>query len=327
MSSKKTFLLKEIFSNNLNDIFSNDEISYDIIMPILNTNPFFEQNLISIYNNICVNRLLIGDAGSTDESLEVLKKFPRVEIIDHKNYKTSGVCVADLINRVKTRHFFYLHSDIYIPNSFVFDSLLKFKHEADWVEGFRDHLYILKNSPINYFTDERSYSGIQLGNTELLQKSVGIIEDGDLQRNEDIVITELVKNNGGVFIKVKDSVHIHQVMDKDGLHEPKLIDITVKKKENKEWEVNNYNIQIKGIVKHTIPKDYLINEVRMSIIALTMYNKLDVDFLKQLSIQNPSWKKYLRTIPLRYIISVFISNPKNSIKNFTSLLKLIFPIF
>lgn len=327
MKSKNNFLLKEIFNNKLNDLYLNNENGYDIVMPILNTNPLFEYNLISIYNNISVNRLLIGDAGSTDESLEVLKKFPRVEIIDHKRYKTSGICVADLINRVTTRHFFYLHSDIYIPNSDVFSILLKRKNEADWIEGFRDHLYILKNTPNNYFTDERSYSGIQLGNTELLKKSVSCIQDGDLQRNEDIVITELVKDNGGVFIKVKESVHIHQVMDKDGLHEPKLVDISVKKNENKEWEVINYKIQIKGIVKHTKPKDYLINEVRMSILALTMYNKLDIDFLKQLSIENPSWKKYLCTIPLRYIVSIFISNPKNSIKNITPLLKLLFPIF
>ena len=55
----------------------------------------FDKNLNSIYKSIPVNRLLIGDAGCTNSSIEVLGKYPRFEVYDQKEYKTFGRCFAD----------------------------------------------------------------------------------------------------------------------------------------------------------------------------------------------------------------------------------------
>jgi hypothetical protein len=330
---KEKFILYEIFSIQFLDLAITSNTRYDIVMPIFNTNSLFKQNLLSIYKYIPINRLLIGDAGCTDDSLEVLKDFPRVEIINHKHYKTSGVCVADLIKRVETKHFFYLHSDIFIQDEFVINNLLKHKGTSDWIEGYREHITIVFDDPINYYTDERSFSGIQLGEAALLKKSVEEIEDGHLQRNEDIVIAEKVKINGGKFLKVKDSVHLHQIMNKDGLHEPKFANISIKKKLNIQWEISNWQIQIKGIVLHTIPKKYLIEEVRLSIFMLVLYGALDVSFLKKISIENPNWEQYLLgkypskmlfSLVLRNLLSKDLKNLNNS--KFSLLKLLLLPI-
>ena len=270
MNNEKYKKLETIFSIEFNDLYLQGVKSYDVIIPILNTNSLFRQNLLSIYKYISVNRLIVGNAGSTDNSLAVLEDFPRVFLVDHSNYRTSGVCVADLIKRVETDHFFYIHSDVFIPNRECTSVIEGMSDQAEWLEGFREHLIIVENTPNHYFTDERSYSGVQFGKTHILQKSVSVINDGDLQRNEDIVIAELVKQNGGRFLKVRESKHIHQIMEKDGVHEPKILDIVIHKEKNFDWEVNNLKIQVRGIVKHTKPSPYLIKEVRESILGLRL---------------------------------------------------------
>ena len=265
------------------------------MIPLKNTNAFFYENLCSIYKHIPVNRLLIGDAGCNDNSLEVLTSFPRVEIFDHKEYKTSGVCVADLISKVKTKHFFYLHADVFIPNLDSVETLLEQRDEAEWLEGFRKHLVIIETIPENYYSDERSYSGVQLGLTETLKKSVDVISDGDLQRNEDIVIAELVKSNGGRFKKVKESVHIHQIMNKDNSHEPAIENVHVRRAKNAAWEMSNMTIQIRGIVMHLDPKPYLVREVHQSLAELVFSGGLRsfLNELKLMCIKRPQWKSHL----------------------------------
>ena len=287
--------IKKIIDAQFFDSYEVGKRSFDIVMPIKNTNAFFYENLCSIYKSIPVNKLLIGDAGCEDNSLDVLSSFPRVEVFDHRRFETSGVCIADLIRRVETEYFFYLHADIFIPDSKAVEVMLDQIHDAEWLEGFRSHLTIIESTPENYYTDERSYSGMQLGLSSLLKDAVDPIKDGDLQRNEDIVIAELVKGRGGRFKKIKDSIHIHQIMNKDTSHEPAIQNVEVYRNKNDKWEISNMQIQVRGIVMHTNPEPYLIREVHKSIIKLMELGALD-DFLveiKKICNLRPLWKKYL----------------------------------
>jgi hypothetical protein len=81
---------------------SNSDEAIDVIIPVYHTNELWEANLLSIYKEVPVKRLLISDGGVIDNGLEVVKKFPRVEILDHREYKTLGKCIAELIKEVKT---------------------------------------------------------------------------------------------------------------------------------------------------------------------------------------------------------------------------------
>jgi hypothetical protein len=276
----------------------------------LNTNFLFEKNLNSIYKNIPVNRLLVGDAGCIDETISCLSRFPRVEIFDHKNFLTSGVCIKDLISKVCTDRFFYLHSDVFIPSRESIAILES--NSSDWIEGYRHHLAIVLDNPIHYFTDERSYSGIQLGNTKLLQLATKNIEDGDLQRNEDIVIAELVKRNDGTFSKEINSVHYHQILDKDGLHEPKINSIVVVKEKNLDWETRNYYIQIRGIVKHLMPKKYLIKEIKYCLLFLKLHNKYSERKIDEILKLNSAWRQHVN-VSFEYGIklSLILANLRN----------------
>lgn len=287
---KKNHILWDIFNEQFEDLFLESHISYDVILPVLNTNFLFEKNLNSIYKNIPVNRLLVGDAGCIDETISCLAKYPRVEIFDHKNFKTSGVCIADLIDKVRTERFFYMHSDVFIPNRQTISVLEA--NSSDWIEGYRHHLAIVLDDPTHYYTDTRSYSGVQLGNTKLLQHVTKNIEDGDLQRNEDIVIAELVKNNNGIFHKELNSIHFHQILDKDGFHEPKIKSLSVIKESNLDWEVRNYYIQIRGIVKYLSPKKYLILELKYCLLFLKIHDKYDNLKIQEILKLNPVWGQH-----------------------------------
>ena len=93
--------------------------NYDIILPLKNSTPLFKENLFSWYRNININRILVGDADSGDDSIDIIKNFPRVKIFDHKKLLTSGYSIKKLIEEVETRYFFHFHCDVFIKSSYV----------------------------------------------------------------------------------------------------------------------------------------------------------------------------------------------------------------
>ena len=108
----------------------------DVIIPLINTNELFEKNLYSFYREIPINRLLIGDGGCTDNSIEIVKKFPRIIIIEQSKYKSLGYCVKELIEQVETEWFVYLHADVYLPENW-YDEMKKHQKDYDWFECYR----------------------------------------------------------------------------------------------------------------------------------------------------------------------------------------------
>ena len=53
----------------------------DVVLLTKNSNkPVLRLVLESLYKNVNVNRLIVVDSGSTDGTVELLSKYPRVEI-------------------------------------------------------------------------------------------------------------------------------------------------------------------------------------------------------------------------------------------------------
>ena len=107
------------------------ENAVDVIIPVLHTNELWRKNLISIYREIPVKRLLLGDAGCVDRTLEVAKDFPRVEVHDHRAFVSLGFSLRRLIEAVSTEWFVYLHSDVYLPEGW-FDAMARHQGAYDW---------------------------------------------------------------------------------------------------------------------------------------------------------------------------------------------------
>ena len=285
------FNLQEKFIDRKN-LTIEDQV--DVIIPIFNTNFLFEKNLHSFYREIPINRLIIGDGGSTDDSIEIVKKFPRVVIINQSKNKTLGFCIAELISLVETEWFIYLHADVYLPENW-YDIMKKSKKKYDWFECSRRHVALFEYIVGYQMKNERAYSGSQIGRKKAFEKIIPIIEDDYLYRNEDIIFAELIKFNGYKYGRVLDTYHYHQVMDKKGTKEPKF-KISLQKKENKEFRIKTHYMQAKGIIKHLYPKPYLIKNVNRSLKILYDNYEINLEgFRDWVKKENKIWLKFIKT--------------------------------
>lgn len=293
---KKDFIFhqyfkKEKFIDRKNTSIEDD---IDVIIPIKNTNKLFEKNLYSIYKEIPVHRLFIGNGGCTDNSLEILKKFPRVEIIDQTKYKTLGFCIAELISLVKTEWFIYLHSDVYIPENW-YDIMKINQSNYGWFES-DSRVTTLVNFDRGIKRMERSYSGGQMGKKEVFKDIIPTIEDDYIYRNEDIIFRELIEQEGFKYGRVLDTHYYHQIMNKKGDEVPEFERIDIKWIEDKQWKIKTFLKQLKGIIKYVAPKpvDYLIESVNTPLNALKWYKAINLyEFTKWVEKTNKGWLKYL----------------------------------
>lgn len=272
---------------------SSDEEVIDVIIPLLNTNELFERNLYSFYKEISINRLIIGDAGCTDNSIEIAKKFPRVKIIDQNSHISLGYCVAELISLVETDWFIYLHADVYLPENW-FKNMEKYKNTYDWFECDRRITSILEFNIPTLNKTERAFSGSQMGRKEAFKNILPKIDDDYLYRNEDLIFHELILSEGYRYGRIFDTFHYHQIMTKKGEKEGDIKSVDIIREKNIESERKTYIMQVKGIIKYLQPKPYLIKEVNDPLNILKSWDTLNIEeFIKWVKKNNINWLKYL----------------------------------
>ena len=303
---ERYFYKEDFFDRNIED----DEESIDVIMPIRNTNELFEKNLFSIYREIPIKNLIIGDAGCTDNSINILNKFPRVKIIDQTKIRTLGYSIAELISKVETEWFVYLHGDVFLPNNW-YDSMKKYQSRYDWFECDRRMTIMIEYDP-EIKDSPRAYSGSQMGRKEVFDDIIDTIDDDYLYRNEDLVYQELPLSKGFKYGRVLDTFHYHQVMNKQGDREPKFSNVIIKKFKDKQWEIDMYIKQVKGLIKYSNPKPHLIKAVNEPIKILKSYNALNlIEFKNWVKETNKEWLKYIifkdsiQTRVLKKFLSLF----------------------
>lgn len=288
------YLFEELLEcNDFIDRNIESKDSIDVIIPVLNTDIFFERNLISIYRELPVNRLLIGDGGCTDNTIDVVSRFPRVKIFDHKAFNCQGASIKALVKEVETQYFAYCHADVYLPKGFYYGYSGR-SLENMWIESARNLLTVNETYIEKCIKAKRSYSGVQIGDTALLKQSVDKLEDDYVQRNEDIIIRDLVEKNGGRYEKIPNLLHLHQSPIARGYGKPAYHD--------KDWAEKIFNMQIRGIIKYLDPptttdRKYLIDEVNSSIKALAKMGRLNRTSLRYwIADVNPHWNDLI-TMP------------------------------
>jgi len=270
------------------------ELGVDVIIPVLNTNVLWKTNLYSFYREIPINNLLIGDGGCTDDTLEILNEFPRVKIINQLGYKSQGYSIKELMLNVETEYFIYLHADVYLPSGW-FDSMYNYREKYDWFECFRKMTIQFEYPNYVAHSQERAYSGSQFGRSDRMKKIINdVIDDDYLQRNEDIIFMELIRENGGTYGKIPDTFHYHQVTNKKGELEPHFESVNIVRKTDPVWEKKIFIMQYKGIIKYLQPKQYLINNVFLSILKLKNQQEFDwKEFKSWVKKTNPVWMKHI----------------------------------
>lgn len=289
-----------------------NEDAVDVVIPLINSNLLFERNLLSFYKEIPINRLIIGDGGCSDNSIDIVKRFPRVKIIDQSSHRSLGYCIAELISLVETEWFIYLHSDVYLPKNW-YNKMKNYQNKYDWYECNRRMVFLMEYNLPNLKKRNRAYSGSQMGRADAFKNIILKINDDYLYRNEDIVFHELILAEGFKYGRVFDTFHYHQIMNKRGEKEPKIERIKIQKLKDKQWEVKTYKMQVKGIIKYLQPKLYLIKGVNDSLKILMKYNALNIkDFKIWVKKTNKIWLKYLefRRSIIKLIFNFFIKKVK-----------------
>lgn len=246
-------IIRNLFSKkNFEDKFDNSKKNaIDVIVPVLHSTDLWHENLTSFYREIPINRLLIGDAGCIDETISIAKKFPRVEVIDHRNIKTLGSSIADLISRVQTERFAYLQSDVLLPEGWFRKMNSELNH-SDWV-GSPMQAVILLDYRIDY-SGTRPLAGAQMGKSSIFNGLNEYLNDDYVYRQEDFVLQEYVRKQGGITSNQMDTFHFHQVMRRKttGMSmQVKGINIQLQENEQETSRVNS--TQLKGFVKYCKP--------------------------------------------------------------------------
>jgi hypothetical protein len=279
-------------SDTLVDRFAKDRArAVDVIIPLMHTNELWRANLRSIYREIPVSRLLIGDGGCIDDSLDVAREFPRIEILDHRDFTSLGFSLRRLIEAVRTEWFVYLHSDVYLSEGW-FDTMYARRDEYDWFES-NQRITVLAEYPLDTIGVARGYSGSQMGRKSAFAAVLPRIDDDYLYRNEDIILASLVSKAGFRYGKVRDAVYFHQVMFKPSLWSRNVKRIDIEPDFSPEEEIRANSTYVRGMVKYLQPNDVsfdIIASMRAAVVRLIELRHTTLaDFRKWVHLNNPAW--------------------------------------
>lgn len=288
---------------------SSTEIGVEVIIPVYHTNEVWESNLLSIYREVPVKKLILSDGGVLDDSIELAKKFPRVEVLNHRHYKSLGKCIAKLIEHVESEWFIYLHSDVFLPEGW-FDKMVKYQDEYDWF-GCPMHITVAATyvPPKNV----RPYAGSQMGRKKAFS-NLDKIDDDFVYRQEDFVFNKLVVDNGFKPGKIEDTFHYHQVMYRKskGL-DLKIRDVNVILDRGEEERIRTNETQLRGLVKYLDPNEpWALSEFQA--FAKIMHDDGLIgfrSFRKWIEVNNRNWLEvYNYQFILRYHLKRYVSNTR-----------------
>jgi hypothetical protein len=273
------------------DRFETDRAhAVDVIIPIIHTNEMWRANLLSIYREVPVNRLILGDGGCIDDSLDVARKFPRVEVLNQRHFTSLGFSIRHLIEAVKTEWFVYLHSDVYLPPGW-FNSMSAHRDDYDWFEC-NQRITVMADYPLDTTRVDRSYSGSQMGRKAAFERVTPLIDDDFLYRNEDIIIAKLLQRTGGRYGKVGDTHHFHQIMYKPSRWHRAVKRVAIELELGRDEEIRANRTYAQGIIKYLDPAEVAADResVRMAIDRLIeLEDTSNEEFLAWVSATNPKW--------------------------------------
>lgn len=289
----------------------------DVIIPLLHSNSLWEQNLKSYFREIPIGKLIIGDAGCIDGSIEALANFPRVLILDHKSVSTLGKSLALMIEEVSTPEFVYLQSDVALPPNW-YEKMRKDLETYDWI-GSPMHLCVLADYR-NDFRNLRPLAGAQLGKSKAFVGLSDFLDDDFVYRQEDFVLANYAIKNGYKVGNTNDTYHLHQFMRRTTVGEENNIrNINVEVISSHAERTRVQETQLKGMLKYTSPSYELARKEVINIVkhALISDPTLLLSYIEYARQEAPTWINILKRAALR----AFLSDVYNRTKSFLAMFK------
>lgn len=262
----------------------------DVLMLSLDAAEFLEKCLDSLYSDIPINKIIVCDGGSKDNTKKIFSKYPRVEFHEKSDIKTTGKGYEFLFSQCTTDWFALIDADVEIIPGW-YNEMNKYREKYDFFECKRIMSYqFFRERPETIDPSVRSYSGCQMGRKEAFKTYH--CDDDYIWRTADLYTHQHVVAAGWKYGKVATTYHYHHTgegkkydsdKEKSGssmvFEEPKRVFIR-----NDAW-VSMMRKHAKAIVKYLDPNflDYNRNSVWLSL--------LDKKFIKE---HNPQWMRYYK---------------------------------
>jgi hypothetical protein len=264
----------------------------DVMIPVFHTNELWHANLLSIYREIPVHTLILGNAGGSEEALATARAFPRVRVLDHRSFTSLGYSLRKMIEDVETEWFVYLHSDVYLPAGW-FDVMERRRGEFDWFGSAMQHTVMIEY-PNNY--GERPWAGSQMGRKAVFEAGLGTIDDDYVYRQEDFVLSGIVRRGGGREGKVPETFHYHQTIHKPSASGRRIKTVKLDLEMSRDEEVRTWMTQAKGVVKYLQPDgEWVIHEAAQSVHRLIELGAVTRQEFEAWTRQtNPAWIPFIR---------------------------------
>ena len=178
----------------------------DVIMATLDSEFVLEKCLYTVYREIPVRKLFVCDGGSKDETLEILKKFPRVEIFVKPEIRTGGKLVGFLMSLTETEWFAFVDSDIELSEGW-YDEMNKDK-KYDVIESSNriSAYHLFRQDELKLEEGSRASDFCHLVKKDAIQNYH--CEDDYMLRYTDLLFQQAVEKSGYKYGKVKTK-HVH----------------------------------------------------------------------------------------------------------------------
>lgn len=280
----------------------------DVIMMTLDAEHFLEKCLYTVYREIPVRRLLVCDGGSRDNTLEILKNFPRVEIFVRPDIRTTSKTLEFLISLTETKWFLMIDSDIELSTGW-YDEMCKHKHEYDVLENskviFAYHKYVQENDILN--PNSRSSNLCHLVQKEAIRNFQ--CDDDYMWRYTDILLRQAVEKYGHKYGKISTTGYVHNETEripyasdseksyqKIVMREPERI--IINKEKAKVKTIQN----AKAVVKYLDPNSSIVKTIHPGFD--TLISLLDRKWVEE---NGYAWlKRYDRTHSINFKIKYFL---------------------
>lgn len=282
------------------DRFARDPAdAVDVIIPVIHSNELWNANLRSIYREIPVARLLIGDGGCVDNTIAVVSKYPRVVIDDHTKVKTIGYSERLLIEAVETEWFVHLHSDVFLPDGW-FDAMRKHQSEYDYF-GCLERDTVMVEHDADY--GDRPWAGAQFGRTRAFEKGLKVVDDDYIYRQGDFLYRRMIEEGGFKEGFVRDTFHYHQVMHRHSQWGRRVTSVGINVELSRDEEIRTSETMAKGVVKYFNPP-FMADAVVLHVSRLEDMGVLTwPEFLTWARATNPVWIPMLTGRRRRHIWS------------------------
>jgi glycosyltransferase involved in cell wall biosynthesis len=183
----------------------------DVLLFTLDAEMYLEICLDTLYREIPVNKVIALDGGSKDRTLEILKKYPRMEIHVRPDIRTTGKGCEFLLGQVSTPWIVFIDADIELPEGW-YDEMSKYRDKYDFFGCKRImHYEFYRVDQTSLDTNKRPMGAPWMARLDSLKNYH--VDDDYMWRATDILLRQVVEKDGYKFGKVSCTYHYHHTTD------------------------------------------------------------------------------------------------------------------